>query len=218
MKYQYQTIYESFTVETSRVAWSYSVPTNMTVSYADSTLKSLAESIKGEFRVVKEKSLNYSLRTFCRNNSSLYIQIKDDFLMIYSYIESLIADSNIFFSIDSEKYLIALGNNDASCALLRSYISSMYISNTVFFMSRKNTEYTFRYFKDTVTFKDGLLSIFCSCNLKHEGSPDIETSLTFIIDSSGNMDVILPELKNVDSKKLKKELIKNFLESLIIVI
>lgn len=213
MKYQYTTIHESFTVETSRVAWSYSLPTNMAVSYEDSLLKTLMGSVKEEFRVIKEKSLTYSLQNFCQHNSSMYIQIKDDGMMVRSQ-----ADSDVFFSIDSEKYIITSGNNDASFALLRSYISSLYISNTVFFMSRKNTEYTFRYFKNTVNFKDNNLSVFCSCSLKHEGSPDIETSLTFTIDASGSIDVILPELKNIDSRKLKKELIKNFLESLIIVI
>lgn len=213
MKYQYQTIYESFEVETSRVAWSYSVPTNMAVSYEDNSLKTLWETIRDEFRGVKEKSLNYSLRTFCRDSSSLYIQIKDDFLMVRAQ-----ADWEVFFIIDTEKYIVTLGNNDPSFALLRSYISTRYISNTVFFTSRKNTEYTFRYFKDTVTFKDGFLSVFCSCFKLHEGKPERETSLTFIIDSSGGIDVLLPELKNVDSKKLKKELIKDFLESLIIVI
>lgn len=213
MKYQYQTIYESFTVETSRVAWSYSMPTNMVISYEDCPLKTMVQNIREEFRIIKEKSLTYSLQNFCRDNSSMYIQIKDDSLLVRSQ-----ADTDIFFSIDSEKYIITSGDNDASFALLRSYISSLYISNTVFFTSRKNTEYTFRYFRDTVNFKDDFLSVFCPCNLKHEGSPDIETSLTFTIDASGNIAVILPELKSIDSKKLKNELIKDFLESLILVI
>ena len=214
-KAQYHTVNESMNISQNiSVLWSYKVPCNMWCVFEDDAmLRNIAE-LREMFRLVKEKSLSYHLKDF-NSRFPVIVTIKDGYIRISSTENNYTS-----FCIDfSEKNILNIEENKQAFIMLSDYIHSQkFNSCTTYISTKKYSEYALRFHVSQVYYTDSNISCFCPCELKFDNGPVFNTSITFNIQPDGSIDAIIPEMKNIDSKKAKKELIEAFLDNLLIII